>query len=102
MVPHKDRKQIEQAIRDANDEKLNHQKEAETCGNRVRGLNNKIKNLNLQIVTIKNEDATDQPPDISALEDDVERRKKELEAISKGPWNSMSKCRRSRCYFKGR
>jgi len=75
-------KQIEQAIRDANDEKLNHQKEAETCGNRVRGLNNKIKNLNLQIVTIKNEDATDQPPDISALEDDVERRKKELEAIS--------------------
>ena len=75
-------KQIEQAIRDANDEKLNHQKEAEICGNRVRGLNNKIKNLNLQIVTIKNEDATDQPPDISALEDDVERRKKELEAIS--------------------
>jgi len=76
-------KQIEQSIRDANDEKLNHQKEADNCGHRIRGLKNIINNINSQIVTIKNDDVTNQPPDISALEDDVERRKKELEAISK-------------------
>ena len=71
-------REVEKRIREANDEKMTHMREVDSSMKRVRELKTKIHAINSQILRIKNDDANEQPPDISALEDDVVRRRDAL------------------------
>ena len=70
--------ELEAEVRAANEEKMAHTREVDTCHTKLRGLMTKMRQVNNRIMEIKNQDQAEQPPDVSALEDDLDRRKVNL------------------------
>ena len=71
---------IENRIREANHEKMTHKTEIETNEMKMRQMKTKVRSLHAQILNMKNEEVAERPPDISALEEDLDKNKKALEA----------------------
>ena len=57
-----------------------HTREVDACNIKLRGLITKVRQANNRIMEIKNQDQADRPPDVSALEDDLEKRNENLRA----------------------
>ena len=72
-------KDLERAISEAQVEKMTHSKEAGANEKRVRSLQAQIRACNAEIVSLKNDEEAERPPDISALEEDLERSRRNLE-----------------------
>ena len=70
--------ELEAEVRAANEEKVTHTREVDTCHTKLSGLMTKMRQVNNRIMEIKNQDQAEQPPDVSALEDDLDRRKVNL------------------------
>ena len=70
--------ELEAEVRAANEEKVAHTREVDTCHTKLSGLMTKMRQVNNRIMEIKNQDQAEQPPDVSALEDDLDRRKVNL------------------------
>ena len=72
-------KDLERAISEAQAEKMTHSKEAGANEKRLRSLQAQIRACNAEIVSLKNDEEAERPPDISALEEDLERSRRNLE-----------------------
>ena len=73
-------RELELEVRAATEEKMAHTREVETCNTKLRELLIKVRQANNRITDIKNQDQAEQPPDVSALEDDLEKRRENLRA----------------------
>ena len=73
-------RELEAEIRAANDEKMAHTREVDACNIKIRGLITKVRQANNRIMDIQNQDSNERPPDVSALEDDLEKRTENLKA----------------------
>ena len=71
---------IEGQIQQVQGEKMTHRREIEANENKLRSIKTKIRSLDAQIATLKNEEEAERPPDISALEEDLDNANKVLEA----------------------
>ena len=71
-------KDLERAISEAQAEKMTHSKESAVNERKVRDLHTQIRSINAEIVSLKNEEEAERPPDISALEEDLERARRNL------------------------
>jgi len=85
-------REVEKAIKQANDEKLNHMKHVDVEGRKLKVVRDKIRLKNNEIVQLKNEEENEAPPDISALEDDVDSRKESLDVVTTQLEEELDKC----------
>ena len=81
LVQSQDReRELEAEVRAANEEKMGHTREVDACNIKLRNLMTKMRQANSRILEIKRQDQAEQPPDVSALEDDLEKRNENLRA----------------------
>ena len=79
---HTKEREIEGHLRQVNEEKMNHQREMDVHNQKIRRLQGQAQQLNSRINRIRHEDQSQQPPDIAALEEEVETRKEILAVMS--------------------
>ena len=72
-------KDLEKAIREVQEEKMTHSKESAANEKRLKSLQAQIRSINAEILNLKNEEEAERPPDISALEEDLEQARRNLE-----------------------
>merc|ERR1712142_347877 len=75
-------REVEKAIKEANNEKNKHDKQIEVEETKLRKIRDAMKAKNNEILNLKNEDENEAPPDISALEDDLEKCKEKLDGLT--------------------
>jgi len=74
-------REVEKSIKQANEEKMNHMKQMDAEERKLKLIRDKIRVKNNEIVNLKNEEENEAPPDISALEDDLDSRKEALDEV---------------------
>jgi len=74
-------KRYEIAIKDVESERRENLKQVGSEDAKIKSIMNKIRDLNNKILYLKNEEENEAPPDISALEDDLEKRKEDLDKV---------------------
>ena len=79
---HTKEREIEGHLRQVNEEKMNHQREMDVHNQKIRRLQGQAQQLNSRINRIRHEDQSQQPPDIAALEEEVETKKENLAVMS--------------------
>ena len=79
---HTKEREIEGHLRQVNEEKMNHQREMDVHNQKIRRLQGQAQQLNSRINRIRHEDQSQQPPDIAALEEEVETKKETLALMS--------------------
>ena len=75
-------RETEVEIREANEEKMTHSREVDAGNIKLRGLKSRAHQTHGRIIEIRNQDTADQPPNVSALEDDLEKRNENLKATT--------------------
>merc|ERR1719209_386468 len=73
---------VEKAIKEKHEEKMSHEKQIDAEETKLRKIREVIKIKNNEIMNLKNEEENEAPPDISALEDDLEKCKEKLDDLA--------------------
>eukprot|EP00092_Neocalanus_flemingeri_P032878 GFUD01035757.1.p1 GENE.GFUD01035757.1~~GFUD01035757.1.p1 ORF type:complete len:1072 (-),score=401.60 GFUD01035757.1:161-3376(-) len=74
-------REVEKLIKQANEERMNHMKQIDAEERKLKLVRDKIRVKNNEILNLKNEEENEAPPDISALEDDLDSRKESLDVV---------------------
>jgi len=86
---------VEKAIKEKHEEKIGHEKQIDAEETKLRKIREAIRMKNNEILTLKNEEENEAPPDISALEDDLEKCKEKLDELAQQWEEENSKCEES-------
>jgi len=85
----------EMAIKEKQEERMKHEKLIDAEETKLRKIREAIKYKNNEIMNLKNEEENEAPPDISALEDDLEKCKEKLDELLQQLEGENSKCEES-------
>jgi len=88
----KKERNVEKAIKEKHEEKIRHEKQIDAEETKLRRIRDAIRIKNNEILTLKNDEENEAPPDISALEDDLEKCKEKLDELAQQWEEENSKC----------
>jgi len=86
---------VEKAIKEKHEDKMRHEKQIDAEETKLRKIREAIKMKNNEIMNLKNDEENEAPPDISALEDDLEKCKEKLDDLAQQLEEENSKCEES-------
>ena len=91
-VEEQQEREVERSIRAANEERMNHMKQIDAEESKLKQIRDKIRMKNNEIVNLKNEEENEAPPDISALEDDLDKCKETCDVMTTKLEEESKKC----------
>jgi len=91
-VEEQQEREVEKSIKAATEEKMNHMKQMDAEETKLKQIRDKIRIKNNEIVNLKNEEENEAPPDISALEDDLDKSKEARDVVNTKLEEENEKC----------